>query len=338
VSRYLIPCAALFLLLPSCTTFLDPQLAALSKEPLSSEPRARGVGPWSFSDHSGSLISTQHYRIFTTIDDPVFSHMVIRVLEAAHDRAEALVPGASLTGSVKLNSPLDCYVFSSRGQWESYTRERAGSNAPIYLQISSGGYCQEGVFAGYDIGRQQTLSVIAHEAWHQYSWFAFKSRLPAWLEEGLATQNEAIEWSEAQPVFRPELNQSRMAALKLAWHGGKMWPLLDLLSTHAGLVIKMPQSSIDAYYAQLWSLVLFLEHSPLYSGRLQALLSDAASGKLTQSLIGTTVTQQEIDHFTEHWNTIAGPTYLQKYVNSDLTALEGEYRSWVRDFVRTGTP
>jgi len=286
------------------------------------------------------------------VQDPVYQHLLAKVLEATHERMTLLNPntqgsaaGGPVSGGGRI---LDCYVFASRGQWESYTRARAGSNAPIYLQISAGGYCQEGVFAGYDIGREQTLSVVSHEAWHQYSWFAFKDRLPSWLEEGLATQNEAVEWQTSQaglnskaeimPVFRPELNWRRFSSLQTAVRSDRMWKLQDLLSTHAGQVIKMPQQRIDAYYAQLWSLVLFLEQSPEYRPRLQALLADATSGKLTQALAGTNVTRRQIDNFTEHWNAVAGPVYTQKYFNSDLGELEKEYVAWMKEFARSWPP
>ena len=111
-----------------------------------------------------------------------------------------------------------------------------------------------------------------------------------------------------------------------------MWGLYDLLSTHAGLVIKKPQADIDIYYAQLWSFVLFLEESDVYRPRLGSLLADATAGKLTPALKGTTVTQREIDGFTEHWNTVAGPVYAEKYLNGDLRVLEGEYLAWARKF------
>jgi hypothetical protein len=315
--------ALLPLVLVSCTTVQEPDVTLLAGQPLTADTRVRHVDVWSFDGRTGAQIATDHFRIRTTMDDPVFQHLLVRVVEAAflHNRELAkYTPDKSL----------DCYVFASRDQWETYTRAQAGSNAPIYLQISSGGYCQEGVFAGYDLGRRRTLSVVAHETWHQYSWFAFKSRLPSWLEEGLAAQNEAIAWDGDQPVFRPELNTNRQAALRQALRAGTLWPLSDLLSTHAGRVIKMPQPSIDAYYAQLWSLVLFLRQSPVYSARLEYLLADARAGRLTSVLVGTSVTQREIDNFTEHWNSVAGPLYLRRYLAGDLDALQREYLAWAR--------
>jgi hypothetical protein len=300
-------------------------LADLTKEPLASQP-------WNFGTHAGVMIRTEHYRVYTTIEDALYQRLLAKLLEADYRR------GAVINPQSKVNGPLECYVFGSRGQWETYTRVKAGTNAPIYLQISAGGYCQEGVFAGYDIGRDQTLSVVAHEAWHQYAYFAFKDRLPAWLDEGLATQNEAIEWEGTTPTFKPELNFRRYRALKEALREKRLWKVSDLVSTHAGRVIKMPQKQVDAYYGQLWSLVLFLENSPAYRQGLQRMLTDANDGKLTQALKGTSVTQGEIDKFTERWNTVAGPAYLKKYITADTEGLQREYEAFIRELTSTWPP
>ena len=141
-----------------------------------------------------------------------------------------------------------------------------------------------------------------------------------------------------QPKFTPELNYQRWLVLKNAFKEDRLWKMQDLVTTHAGRVIAQPQARIDSYYAQLWSLTLFLERSPKYGPRLQSLLADAASGKLTQALQGTRVTQREIDNFTERWNQTAGPVYLQKYFNKDLGALEKEYLGFVEEFTRTWPP
>ncbi len=307
------------------STGYSEALAKLSEEPLPTTP-------WKFGDHDGVVITSTHYRVYTTVQDGLYQRLLIQVLEAAHARAAKANPMAHVNG------PLDCYVFASRPQWEAYTRVRAGSNAPIYLQISAGGYCQQGVFAGYDIGRDQTLSVIAHEAWHQFSWFAFKDRLPSWIEEGLATQNEGIDWEGTTPVFQSEMNYRRFLALKDAMRENRLWKISDLVATHAGKVIKLPQKHIDSYYAQLWSMVLFMRNSPMYAPRLQKMLDDARDGKLTEALAGTDVTRREIDNFTEKWNTVAGPVYFKKYITTDLDGFQKEYEAWVRKFTESWPP
>jgi hypothetical protein len=322
----LILAALAALTLVSCTGAFQPEFAELAALPLTLEPRVRKIDSWPAAGRQGRQITTDHYRIRTTIDDPISQHLFVRIVEAAYDRNTALAPFPA-------DRQLDCYVFAAREQWESFTRAQGGSNAPVYLQIASGGYCHDGVFAGYDIGLRQTLSVIAHETWHQYSWFAFKNRLPSWLEEGMATQNEAFVWINGRPDFQPAENTARMISLRQANRTNNLWKLTDLVSTHAGRVISKSQAQIDAYYAQLWSFTLFLRQSPLYAPRLANLLADARNGKLVNALAGTSVSQREIDNFTEHWNTVAGPLYLRKYIAPDLDALEIEYLDWMRRFI-----
>jgi hypothetical protein len=321
---------ALSLLATGCATTTAPagdsaSMATLSEQPLDSQA-------WQFGASQGVEIQTPHYRVFTTIRNGLYQHLIARILEAAHTRFEKIVPGTTVDG------PMNCFVFGDRSTWEIYTKLKSGSNAQVYLQITAGGYAQQGIFAGYDIGRDQTLSVIAHEAWHQYSWFAFKDRLPSWLEEGLATQNEAIDWEGTTPIFTPALNYRRFMALREAQRQNRLWSLNQITSTHAGRVIKLSQPEIDTYYAQLWSFVLFLEHTPKYKADLTRLLQDATAGRLVSHLAGKGVSPLEIAIYSEHWNKVAGPVYLADYFNADTPTIEREYRNFVRSFVDTWPP
>lgn len=296
----------------------------LAHQPLQTEP-------WQFGQVPGTAITTGHYHVYTTIKDPLYQQLISRILEACWSHFAALHPDTAVPG------PMDCYVFADRNAWELYTRLRAGTNAPIYLQISAGGYCQEGIFAGYDIGREATLSVLSHEAWHQYSWFAFKDRLPSWLEEGLATQSEAVVWDGITPAFAPEKNFRRFQALRSADRENRLWTLQAIVDTHAGKVIKLPPKHIDAYYAQLWGLILFLEHSH-YRSHLARILADARAGTLATKLAGTGLTGPEVSAFTEHWNAVAGPLYLTEYINPNVVELEAEYRRFIRNFTASWPP
>lgn len=299
-------------------------LAELQKEPLDTQP-------WEFAGAPGALIQTKHYRIFTTVRDPLYQRLLAKLLEATYQRASTLQPPLRATAT------MDCYVFGNRAQWELYTRLRAGSNAPVYLQITAGGYCQDGIFAGYHIGREKTLSVIAHEAWHQYSWYTFRDRLPSWLEEGLATQNEAIEWEGVTPKFAPEKNYNRFLALKDAVKENRLLSLQDLTRTHAGQVIKLSERQVGAYYAQLWSLVLFLQNSKYRIALLQ-MLDDARGGRLARAADGLGLTEEEIRGYTERWNTLAGPAYLRRYIQPDDAKLQAEYQAFLQKFLAGSTP
>ena len=298
---------------------------------LQAEPLA--AVPWQWGEIPGTAITTSHYHIYTTIKDPTYQRLLAKVLEGAHERFLAL----NGLPSPAMNGPFDAYVFGDRSQWELYTRLKTGPEANTYLQISAGGFCRQGIFAGYDIGRESTLSVIAHEAFHQLSWFTFKDRLPSFLDEGFATQNEAIEWQGAVPIWVPERNYRRFQALRLALHENRLWTIDELTATHAGKVIVLSQKHVDAYYAQIWSLLLFLEHSH-YRANLQDLLARAREGRLTQSLAGTGVGPFDIANYTERWNQTAGPVYLRKFIASDPKKLEQEYLHFIHDLTDNWPP
>ena len=138
--------------------------------------------------------------------------------------------------------------------------------------------------------------MIAHESWHQYSWFAFKDRLPSWLEEGIATQNEAIVWDGVNPSFDPMKNFRRWTSLQAAVREHRLWAVRDMTATHAGKVVNLAQKHIDAYYAQLWAMVVFLEQSEEYRPKLIALLKGAREGKLSPTLLGSAATPYDIEH------------------------------------------
>lgn len=304
-------------------------VTALANEPINAKP-------WNFSTIPGVQITSEHYNVFTTIDDPLYQRMLMKVLEADRARFDKLVPGAKVTSAT--GGGLECYVFGDRRQWEFFTKKRMPLNAEVYLRISAGGYSESGVFAGYDLGRERTLSVIAHEAWHQYSYFAFKDKLPSFLEEGLATQNETIEWDGATPRFTPEKNLSRYRALREAITGNRLWSLEELSTSHAGQAIKKQGRDVDAYYAQVWSFVLFLKQSPTYRPKFLDMIKRAHEGQLHQVLRGQPLSGNDFARCSERWNTLAGRFYLRAFISSDVPGLEKEYRAYISDLVRSWPP
>jgi hypothetical protein len=278
---------------------------------------------WHFEHWRGWVINSLHYRVFTTVSGRWREHLFVRVLEAAYGRFERLVPGA------REPLPLDVYIFRRRRQWAAFTRRYTGQNATVYLDIAAGAYTQHGVAVAYWLGQDATLSVLAHEAWHQCSWFGFRNHLPAWLEEGLATQNEAIAWRKLKPYFVPRDNLERWRALRAAYRGHRLWTLHELLRVHAGEVVKLPQKDIDSYYAQLWSFTLYLERSRYRKGLLR-LLHAARVGTLVRALHGTGLSPGQARAFTARWNYVAGPAYLHSFITRNTAELQQRYFAFVR--------
>lgn len=278
-----------------------------------------------------SLIRTAHYAIFTSIHNARERRMLGQVLEADYARFKRLVPGAAPA------LPLHGYVFADRTQWAMYTRRAHPVLAPIYLRIIAGGYTRKRVFALYRLTPSEMFSVAAHEAWHQFSYASLKDHLPAWLDEGLASQNEAIAWHDGQPVFEPWLNYPRWHALKQAAAARQLWPLKKIITTQAGYVVTRGPQRIATYYGQIWSLSLFLEHSR-YRPRLLRLLEAARRGRLTRLLRQAGLTAQDIAAGTVSWNQRAGPIFMRAYLTPKISTLDHAYRAFVKRLVSTWPP
>ena len=288
------------------------------------------AAPWPGGPAGGSIIQTQHYRIYTTIDNPLQQRLMARVLEADFARFIRLLPGA------KPKLPMVGYVFRNRTQWARYTRQTTGLQAHIYLHIEAGGYEREGIFAAYRSNLAEVLSVIAHEAWHQFSFLALKDHLPAWLDEGLATQCEAMRWRHGYPSFTPWLNAPRWEMLRQAMERRQLLPLRDLAGTQAGSVVMHHAAYIRAYYAEVWSFMLFLEHSR-YRPELLKLLTMAEKGQLNSLLARSGLTKADTQDLTLRWNRVAGELYLRHFFTCH-PGLQRQYVIFIDRLVQSWPP
>ncbi len=281
------------------------------------------TAPWRDADKPGTIIIAGHYRIYTTIRNPIEQALCARVVEAAWKRFKRMVPAAHI------NSPLIGYIFRNRREWVAHVKATAGSLAGVYMRIEEGGYEQGGQFAIWRSGVNEMLSVLAHECWHQLSYRTLKNHLPAWLDEGLATQNETFIWRHGRPAFTPWQNQARWSALRATYDQRELIPLHTLVSTQAGSVIMQRAAVVRAYYAEVWSFMLFLKHSR-YRNRLLAVLRRAQRGTLNKLLSGAGLSPQDITLQTVRWNSIAGPVFLRDCISHHPAILQKRYLAFVR--------
>lgn len=224
---------------------------------------------------NGECLTTAHYRIYTTVDDPTVRAALPEVMEGALAEYEKLVPGITLT-----DRPMDCYVFGQRREWSDFTRGETGSDARIYLQISRGGYTVRDRFVAYYLGPYATYSVASHEGFHQFVARHFKGRIPPFLEEGLATTFESVQWDDGEPRWNRSININRAQALRNVLDVGATYPLDRLVTMHAGQVVDKSGEKIEAFYSQAWAFARFLWEADgaRYRPALQRLLLDTARG------------------------------------------------------------
>ena len=281
----------------------------------------------------GLEITTRHYRIYTSLQDPLILRQVPVFLESAFKSYCRLI-GREL----KHDKKLLVYLFDNRSQWEDFSKYWTRDLSTIYLKISAGAYYVNGASVAYHIGRQSNFSVLAHEGWHQFSDELFQYRLPAWLDEGLATNFESYQWQNGQVTFSARLNGSRLMSLGRAMVGNVLFRLADLVLLDAGRVISHtavdagPDPKVAAYYAQLYAFIRFLREDNYgeRSLQLQEMLEDAYLGRwpLDEHLRAEAV--QRAHNPSRLWNAAVGKLIFQRYIAADPGQVEGQYHSYCR--------
>jgi hypothetical protein len=272
-------------------------------------------------DKSARLVHTPHYDIYTTLGDDDMVQRVAQTMEGSLTAYQTLAPGVPLTPY-----PMKCFIFSKRAQWAEFTRENTGAQASLYLQINRGGYTVGDWYVAYYIGQTSTLSVAAHEGWHQYVARNFKARLPPFLEEGLATMFEGVRFKDGLPHYNLSINQERAIALRTAIDGNFLWPLDQLIGMHAGMILDRPGEKIDAWYAQAWGLGRFLwdADNGKYRPALRQILQDTANGTVFDPTGPPHRTRLVL------WSEPGVKAMLEHYLQMDWPDIDAAYNRFIR--------
>jgi len=301
-------------------------------EPPTRQPRSQqiaspsvvlSVEPWAFGETGGSIIRTQHYRIFTTSDRAVIKQVLPGFLEASLVQYR--------TSLADLPAPpvkLDTYLMHTRPQWATLTRALMRERAETYLRIQRGGFAASGRGVYRDLGTlSDTLNLAAHEGWHQYTQLTFRTRLPVFLEEGIATYMEGFRFDPAQPtvpIFMPWANTERYDQLRTAAGKGQLFSLNELVMASPQDLIASNQTRALTWYAQVWAFIHFLREgeSGLYAAGFQTMLIDAASG------IADTTTR------TSRLRLMRNP--LPTYFDTSIDKLDTQYQAFIRQITAPG--
>jgi hypothetical protein len=277
--------------------------------------------PWSYGDAAGAVLHTEHYDIYTTVGDPDVRRRLPEVMEGALGEYHKLAPGVPLTS----NAPMKCFVFGTRQQWVDFTRRNTGADAYWYLKINRGGYTVRDWYVAYSVGEAATLSVAAHEGWHQFASRHFKGRLPPFLEEGIATMFEDLHWDGDLPRWNLTVNRGRVDALQRAVSGGTVFPLAELVKLHAGSVVAQNGAQIEAFYAQDWAFATFLWSADggKYRPALRQLIDDTAAGVVFDPT-------GSHDNAAAPWVPAGVRPMLEHYLGRSLEAIDADYQRYVR--------
>lgn len=284
------------------------------------------VSAATFGGVASRKIATPHYLIETTIEDPEVVGNLAQVMEGALGQYRKLAPGAAGGGE-----PLLCFVFANRNQWARFTEAQTGDDAKVYLRINRGGYAVGDWFVSYFIGDRETYQVAAHEGFHQYVGRHFKRRPPPFLEEGLATLFEFIDWDDDLPRWRWRVNPNRLGGLERSVRQGLTMPLADLCTMHAGQVVSRQVWRVETFYAQAWAFARFLtdgdggRHRPA----LRRMLADLEADR---------VPLPGFDRPTPPgtWDPRTARPLLEHYLGKPIEQIDAEYQAYMRRIVEVG--
>jgi len=286
----------------------------------------------------GMKISTRHYEVFTTMEDPLIVERVPFFMESCFVRYNEL-----MNVSVEGRKKLAVYLFNTREQWEDFTRLWTGASAEAYLQIPEGAYYAEGACVVYHIFRRVNFAILAHEGWHQFVDEYFTLPAPSWLNEGVATGFETFAWDDGQVVFRPEGNRARLMTLYQAMLGNELIPLAELVKLDPGYYLEAEiageehrvSSPMGTYYAQVYALVRFFQEAGQgrYLQSFQEMLGDGYKGEWPLDALERFMATRMKSRVTRGWNQRVGPLLIESYFKTTAADLEPAYRTFCQKIV-----
>lgn len=277
---------------------------------------------WEYGQAKGRRVVSAHYDIYTTVRDERLLAALPQVMENAFVYYQRLTPTVAPP-----EKRMRVYLFAERAEFDHFTRRLAGPQAELLVRIRNGGYSHRGITVAQYVTHAVTFPIMTHEGFHQYLHHCVNPRVPAWLNEGLAVLCEGQRWSEkGLRDFDPWFNPQRRNRLGEAVQRKQLIPLRELLRMNAGHVIDDPGVRIDAYYGQVWALMLFLQEGEQgkYASGFQRLLAALGDVNLEESARSAFVTSD-----AAAFN--FGEAVFAAYISHELDTVSQEYDRFVRE-------
>lgn len=304
---------------------------------LHNHPAVKKLEIWENGYAPGIIINTAHYKIHTTLLDPLMLNQLPGFMESAFKAYQNQLPKP-----VETETKFNTYLFADRQQWETHTKAATGNQWPLYKQIKKGAYYLNGDCVAYNIGRKRTFAVLGHEGWHQFTGKHFAYRMPSWLEEGISTLFEISRSDGAYFKFYPRQNGGRLGDLKKAMQQNSMIPLKQLIALNPGQVIPLGQtdalnetSAVRAFYAQSYALVRFLredDHGRRLS-KYHNLLLGALNGTWPLNKRQKRIASDRNIPQTARWNSFVSPKLFAHYIDENIENIENQYLAFCKKSV-----
>ena len=308
------------------------------------DARAEEVGAvysterWSFGGFDGELVTTPTHLLHLTISDDRLREALPIFTGAALYHYRSMLAEGSEAGL--LDPPperMSTFVFGTRPEWAAWTTWRLKRGARLYLGIERGGYTIDSESVIWDIGRYDTLCMLAHEGWHQYTQSVFRHPLPAFLEEGLAAYAEGHRFrrNDDIPAFMPWRNLERYGQLRSSNYRGRLIDLDDLVAKPPQYFVAGSESGLLTYYAQVWVLVHYLMEGEggRYRAGLIKLVRDAVDGHVATSLYDA---DRAAGRRGRNLGPNTGRDIIATYFDEDYAAFKAGYERFIDRVVASG--
>ncbi len=282
--------------------------------------------PWKSEHSHGEMLTTKHYRIYTTSKNRMLTTYVPGFMEAAHQSYLNLTALAERP----LAKPMPIYIMASRREWVLLTKHIVGPRQGAYLAIEAGGYYYKGVCVFWDLGGLGTFRVAAHEGFHQFLHHRLKDLLPMWLEEGLCVTMEGHRVDGDRVLFTPNENPFRFSNLRAAILQEHWKPIRKLLPMDAGDVTVKGTERAVSFYAQLWALSMLIRSHPVYREGLKRLIADAEVGRFHAALKLPPAALGKLRGLGRAYNRTVSEPIFRHYITADLDAFDREFLDFAK--------
>lgn len=305
-----------------------------------SQPGPVRVEAWFNGNRPGERIVSDHYSIRTTLRNGDLRKFIPTFMEKAMSHYRS-----ALCELPQVDRELETFIFGNRDEWVAFTQARLGAEADAYLGLGRGGYTSKATAILYDIGPTDTLTILAHEGWHQFSQALLREELPVWLEEGIATYMEGYRINPAtgEPVFSAWRNFERFGELREAVRRDALIPLESLLEHPPQYFLTQGRDRLLVYYAQVWALTHFLHEGDggRYRAGLSRLLADAVAGRVGETLVSAAPSddRRSVERAISRGSirSVPGACIVRTYLGADPAALAAGYDAFVRQVVARGS-
>ncbi len=219
------------------------------------------------------VVTTTHWQVKSNISQK-YARRVANALETAYVAHRAYF-GRQPTGRERMTM----LAFRTYEDYRSYCK-KVGKLA--HINASGFSPSEPRTACAYDKhkNRDVMLRTLVHEATHLYFQLAYRTNVPSWVAEGMATYFEGYrERSGGRLTFHHKAAE-RLRLLKSALGSRQTFPLKELMGLRAGELLNTDATRALMFYAQCWGTFYFLQKTanPRYRAGFQKFFAGVRRG------------------------------------------------------------